>query len=73
MPGVPGGPADPARTGDSGNAGELPATGDPVEIGEELMQVVARARSAGLEPELELRAAAHRLAERIRSWERSVG
>jgi XTP/dITP diphosphohydrolase len=73
MPGVSGGPADPARTGDSGKAGEPPATGDPAEIGEELMQVVARARSAGLEPELELRAAAHRLAERIRSWERSVG
>jgi XTP/dITP diphosphohydrolase len=73
MPGVSGGPADPARTGDSGKAGEPPATCDPAEIGEELMQVVARARSAGLEPELELRAAAHRLAERVRSWERSVG
>ena len=42
-------------------------------IGEELMRVVARARSAGLDPELELRAAARRLAERIRSWERSAG
>ena len=73
MPGVSGGSADPARTGDSGKAGEPPATGDPAEIGEELMQVVARARSAGLEPELELRAAAHRLAERVRSLERSVG
>jgi len=73
MPGVSGGPADPARTGDSGKSGEPLATGDPAEIGEELMQVVARARFAGLEPELELRAAARRLAERIRSWERSVG
>jgi XTP/dITP diphosphohydrolase len=49
------------------------AAGDPAEIGEELMRVVARALSAGLEPELELRAAAHRLAERVRSWERSAG
>ncbi len=61
MPGVSGGPADPARTG------------DPAEIGEQLMRVVARACSAGLEPELELRAAARRFAERVRSWERSAG
>jgi XTP/dITP diphosphohydrolase len=42
-------------------------------IGAELMRVVARARAAGLDPELELRAAARRYAERIRSWERSDG
>jgi XTP/dITP diphosphohydrolase len=56
----------------------MPGIFDPAEadesagIGEELMRVVARARSAGLDPELELRAAARRLAEQIRSWERSA-
>jgi XTP/dITP diphosphohydrolase len=57
MPGIPG----------SGEADESAG------IGEELMRVVTRARSAGVDPELELRAAARRLAERIRSWERSAG
>jgi XTP/dITP diphosphohydrolase len=46
------------------------AAGDAAEIGEELMRVVARAQAAGLDPELELRAAARRFAERVRSWER---
>ena len=45
----------------------------PAEIGAELMALVARAQSAGLDPELELRAAARRFAERVRSWERSGG
>jgi hypothetical protein len=35
--------------------------------------VVARARATGLDPEFELRAAARRFAERVRSWERSGG
>jgi NTP pyrophosphatase (non-canonical NTP hydrolase) len=54
-------------------AGDAVAPGDIAGIGEELMRVVARARSAGLDPELELRASARRYAERIRSWERSDG
>ena len=37
------------------------------------MRVVARAQAAGLDPELELRAAARRFAARVRSWERSGG
>lgn len=41
------------------------------ELGAELMRVVARARAAELDPELELRAAARRFAERVREWERS--
>jgi XTP/dITP diphosphohydrolase len=41
------------------------------EIGAELMGVVARARAAGIDPELELRAAARRFAERVRESERS--
>jgi XTP/dITP diphosphohydrolase len=41
------------------------------ELGTELMRVVARARAAGLDPELELRAAARRYAEYVRDWENS--
>jgi XTP/dITP diphosphohydrolase len=42
-----------------------------VELGAELMRVVARARAADLDPELELRAAARRFAEYVRNWERA--
>jgi XTP/dITP diphosphohydrolase len=42
-------------------------------LGDELMRLVARARAAGLDPELELRAAARRLADRVREWERTAG
>ena len=41
------------------------------EIGDELFRVVARASAAGIDPELELRSAARRYADLIRSWERS--
>ena len=41
------------------------------EFGAELMRVVARARAVGIDPELELRAAARRFADRVREWERS--
>jgi XTP/dITP diphosphohydrolase len=54
-------------------AGDPAGEGDAGGIGEELMRVVARARAAGLDPELELRAAARRFAEQVRSWERSGG
>jgi hypothetical protein len=37
------------------------------------MALVARAREAGLDPELELRAAARRFADSVRERERSVG
>jgi XTP/dITP diphosphohydrolase len=53
-------PRDSFTAGDSGDSGE---------IGEELMRVVARAQAAGVDPELELRAAARRFAEQVRSWE----
>jgi XTP/dITP diphosphohydrolase len=59
--------------GDSFAAGEPHGDGGAGEIGEELMRVVARAQATGLDPELELRAAARRFAERVRSWERSGG
>jgi XTP/dITP diphosphohydrolase len=59
--------------GDSFAASDPPGDGDAGEIGEELMRVVARAQATGLDPEFELRAAARRFAERVRSWERSGG
>jgi XTP/dITP diphosphohydrolase len=38
-------------------------------LGAELFQLVAQARAAGLDPELELRAAARRYADQVRRWE----
>ena len=43
------------------------------DVGAELFRLVAKAREAGLEPELELRAAARRYRELVRAWERSPG
>jgi XTP/dITP diphosphohydrolase len=40
-------------------------------IGAELFALVAKAREAGLDPELELRAAARAYRDRFRAWERS--
>jgi XTP/dITP diphosphohydrolase len=40
-------------------------------VGDELMALVARAREAGADPELELREAARRFADRFREWERA--
>jgi XTP/dITP diphosphohydrolase len=42
-------------------------------IGAELLRLVAKAREAGLDPEMELRAAARRYRDQVRSWERSSG
>jgi XTP/dITP diphosphohydrolase len=41
------------------------------ELGDELMRLVARARAAGTDPEMLLREASSRYAERVRRWERS--
>jgi XTP/dITP diphosphohydrolase len=60
--------ADFASTGDSAG----PADGGGT-IGDELMALVTRAREAGLDPELELRAATRRFADSVRERERSVG
>lgn len=60
-------PSSPAASRTASPAASLTA-GD---LGAELMRVVARARAAGLDPELELRAAARRYAEYVRDWERS--
>ena len=55
-----------ARAGISVPASE---PGDTAEIGDALMGLVARAREAGLDPELELRAAARRFAAWVREQE----
>ena len=44
--------------------------GDGSRLGAELFELVARAQAAGLDPELELRAAARRYADQVRRWER---
>jgi XTP/dITP diphosphohydrolase len=47
-----------------------PLDSDPEDIGRELFRLVAAARAAGLDPELELRAAARRYRDLVRAWER---
>jgi XTP/dITP diphosphohydrolase len=54
---------------------ERPAAAGPDEpgddVGRELFRLVARARELGLDPEMELRAAARRYRELVRAWELS--
>ena len=51
-----------------------PAGGDEgARLGAELLELVGRARAAGLDPELELRAAARRYGDRVRAWEQDQG
>jgi XTP/dITP diphosphohydrolase len=70
--------ADLGSTADVGGPGDLesegaPADGEapPSEIGAELFALVARARAAGLDPELELRSAARAYRARVERWEQS--
>jgi XTP/dITP diphosphohydrolase len=42
-------------------------------VGDELMALVAGARAAGVDPELELRAAARRFADSVREREQAAG
>jgi XTP/dITP diphosphohydrolase len=78
QPGGNGGPSEregPAGSGGNG-AGHAdsdgPGGGHAVsDVGAELFALVARAREAGLDPELELRAAARTYRDRVRAWERS--
>jgi XTP/dITP diphosphohydrolase len=60
-------PADGAGKGTATGTGEL--TGE--RAGDALMALVALVREAGLDPELELRAAARRFADSVRERERS--
>ncbi len=62
----------PARA-DTGDAPSgRPSAGGPTvsSLGQELFDLVRRARAEGLDPELELRAAALAYANRVRAWER---
>ena len=67
--GVPLSPDDSADGAMPGGAADSATPG--VAVGDELMRLVAQARSADADPEFELRAAARRFAERVRDWERS--
>jgi XTP/dITP diphosphohydrolase len=69
------GPADAGRATGSADAGRAAGPADletsPSEIGAELFALVARARAAGLDPELELRAAARAYRARVEQWEQA--
>ncbi len=58
-----GGDPGPGRSAGLGQAGE--------DIGAELFQLVAKARELGLDPEMELRAAARRYRDLVHDWEQS--
>jgi XTP/dITP diphosphohydrolase len=62
-------PDELARLEPDDDVGEPDGVGD--DIGRELFRLVARAREAGRDPEMELRAAARRYRDLVRAWERS--
>jgi XTP/dITP diphosphohydrolase len=65
------GPADSTDAAvDIGPADSADGTA-PSEIGAALFELVGRARAAGLDPELELRAAARAYRDSVRAWERA--
>ncbi|MDX6421935.1 MAG: hypothetical protein QOG28_6555 [Trebonia sp.] len=69
--GAAGGAADATVPWDGAGTGAAELTGE--RAGDALMALVAKVREAGLDPELELRAAARRFADSVRERERSVG
>jgi XTP/dITP diphosphohydrolase len=48
----------------------LDGDSEPDDVGRELFRLVARTRELGLDPEMELRAAARRYRDRVHAWER---
>jgi XTP/dITP diphosphohydrolase len=58
------------RAAAAGAQVDLTDTKSEGELGAKLFALVAEGRAAGLDPELELRAAARRFADRVRAWER---
>jgi NTP pyrophosphatase (non-canonical NTP hydrolase) len=78
LPGAPDGTDPAGRAAGGPGAGHTDAAGPGAgpagltgeQVGAELMALVARAQAAGLDPELELRAAARRFADGIRTQER---
>jgi XTP/dITP diphosphohydrolase len=73
--GVPDELADLGSAAGPADAGRAAGPADPEtsasEIGAELFALVARARAAGLDPELELRAAARAYRARVEQWEQA--
>jgi XTP/dITP diphosphohydrolase len=59
-----------ARAGAPEELTRLDGAGDGEDIGAALFRLVARARELGLDPEMELRAAARRYRDLVRVWER---
>ncbi len=62
------------RAARAGLPPDLTVAGGPRDgsrLGSELFELVAQAQAAGLDPELELRAAARRYADQVRRWERN--
>jgi XTP/dITP diphosphohydrolase len=54
-----------------GDIGPADSAGPGEQIGRDLFRLVAQAREAGLDPEMELRATARRYRDLVRAWERS--
>jgi XTP/dITP diphosphohydrolase len=57
----------------AGVPAELATGEEPADVGSALFRLVAQARAAGLDPELELRAAARRYLDLVHRWERTSG
>jgi XTP/dITP diphosphohydrolase len=67
-----GAPVELANLLTDGRLGAAAANGNGVsDIGAELFSLVAKARAAGLDPELELRAAARSYRDRVQTWEQT--
>jgi XTP/dITP diphosphohydrolase len=65
-------PEDLARLdGHPGTGGSAGLSRPGEDIGRELFRLVAKARELGLDPEMELRAAARRYRDLVHAWERS--
>ena len=63
-------PEELARLAEEGDSGAPVSSGQ--DIGRELFRLVARARAAGHDPEMELRAAARRYLNLVHRWERGA-
>jgi XTP/dITP diphosphohydrolase len=59
------------RAGVPADLADLPPADQDSDIGAQLFALVAKARTAGIDPELELRSAARRYRDRVHDWERS--
>ena len=68
------GPGEPVTSGSRSPGEDQPGRHDASgeDIGRELFRLVAKAREAGRDPEMELRAAARRYRDLVRAWERAT-